>query len=117
MFHRIYLFLAAAFLLTSCSIANLQTDDLAEVTITDFFLPMPGGMKNATVRFPNRTQTSIGAWLPTQAIIQLGHPKENLEKDVYTINFRNYRFDGFAREVLYPLEGVAFLGDAKLAGE
>ena len=91
--------------------------DLAEVTITDFFLPMPGGMKNATVRFPNRTQTSIGAWMPTQAVIQLGHPKENIEKDVYTIDLREYRFDDFDREMLYPLEGVEFLGDAKPAGE
>lgn len=87
--------------------------DLAEVTITDFFLPMPGGMKNATVRIPERTRTSIGAWLPAVSVIQFGHPKEDIEKDVYTFTTRDYRFDSFDKRLIYPLEGLPMYGDSK----
>ena len=92
-----------------------QFVDLTEVTITDFFLPMPNGMKNASVRFPRRERTSIGAYLPTEVVIQFGRPKENIERDVYTFTLSEYRFDAFAREELYPLEGVPFYGDSKAA--
>ncbi|OAV45183.1 hypothetical protein [Lewinella sp. 4G2] len=87
--------------------------DLTELTITDFFLPMPGGMKNATVRFPERVKTSIGAHLPATTVIQLGHPKEDIEKDVYTFTFRDFKFDTFEKAVLYPLDGLPVYGDSK----
>lgn len=89
--------------------------DVTEVTITDFFLPMPGGMKNATVRFPERIKTAIGAWLPATTVIQFGHPKEDIEKDVYTFTFRNFKFDSFDKEILYPLNGLMMYGDSKPA--
>lgn len=89
--------------------------DLTELTITDFFLPMPNGMKNATVQFPKRIKTSIGAYLPATTVIQLGHPKEKLEKDVYTFTFSDYRFDAFDKAVLYPLSGLPIFGDSKPA--
>ena len=91
--------------------------DLVEVTITDFFLPMPGGMKNATVRVPERTKTSIGAWLPAVTVIQLGHPKENIERDVYTFTTRDFRIDSFDKSMLYPLDGLPEYGDSKLGAE
>ncbi len=87
--------------------------DLTELTITDFFLPMPGGMKNATVQFAERTKTSIGAWLPAKTVIQLGHPKENIEKDVYTFTYRDFQFDSFDKKIIYPLEGLRMYGDSK----
>ena len=91
--------------------------DLVEVTITDFFLPMPGGMKNATVRFAAREETAIGAWLPTKTVIQLGRPKEDIEKDVYTFTFRDFQFDSFDKALLYPLEGKKMYGDSKPGAE
>ena len=87
--------------------------DLSEITITDFFLPMPNGMKNATARYPKRVKTSIGAWLPTETIIQLGRPKENVKKDVYTFTYRDFEFDATPREVLYPMPDLPFYGDSK----
>jgi hypothetical protein len=87
--------------------------DLAEITITDFFLPMPNGMKNATVQYPDRIKTSIGAWLPTRNIIQLGQPKDKLDKDVYTFTYRDYQFDSFDKKSIYPMEGLKMYGDSK----
>ena len=87
--------------------------DLSEITITDFFLPMPNGMKNATARYPERKQTTAGIWLPTKTIIQLGHPKEKVEKDVYTYTMSDYKFNSFPKEVLYPMEGLRYYGDSK----
>ena len=87
--------------------------DLVEVTITDFFLPMPGAMKHATVRFAEREQTAIGTQLPTRTVIQLGGPKEDIEKDVYTFTFTDFAFDGFDRALLYPLEDLTEYGDSK----
>lgn len=87
--------------------------DVTEVTITDFFLPMPGGMKNATIRYPERTKTDIGAYLPTKCVIQLGHPKEKIDKDVYTFSLQNYRFDNFSLAKLYPIAGLPRYGDSK----
>ena len=89
--------------------------DLSEITITDFFLPMPNGMKNATVRYPERVLTSIGAYLPTVNVIQFGKPKEKITKDVYTFTYRDFAFDNFDAEALYPLEGLERYGDSKPA--
>lgn len=91
--------------------------DLTELTITDFFLPMPGGMKNATVQFPERTKTSIGAWLPVKTVIQLGRPKENIKKDVYTFTYRDFQFDSFNKKMIYPMEGLKLFGDSKPGAE
>ena len=87
--------------------------DLTEVTITDFFLPMPGNMKNATIRFAERVNTDIGAHLPGTVVIQLGRPKEKKEKGVYTFTFKNYKFDSFDKSMLYPIQGLPIYGDSK----
>ncbi len=87
--------------------------DLVEVTITDFFLPMPGGMKNATVRFASREKTAIGAYLPTKTVVQLGRPKTDIEKDVYTFTFKDFSFDSFDKKTLYPLPDLPEYGDSK----
>lgn len=85
--------------------------DLTEITINDFFLPMPPGMKGATIQ-TERTLTSNGSYLPSLVTIQLGKPKK-LKKHVYTFGLTDYQFDTFPAEELYPLEGVQLVGDAK----
>lgn len=85
--------------------------DLTEITINDFFLPMPPGMKGATIR-TERTLTANGSYLPSLVTIQLGKPKK-LEKHVYTFTLTDYKFDNFSLEELYPLEGLPRMGDAK----
>ena len=85
--------------------------DLTELTINDFFLPMPPGMKGATIQY-EREKTSIGTYLPSLVAIQLGEPQKQ-KKHVYTFALTNYRFDSFAEKDLYPLEGFEKLGDAK----
>jgi hypothetical protein len=89
--------------------------DLSEITIMDFFLPMPNGMKSGTVQFPERVKTAIGAYLPSKTVIQLGRPKEDIEKDVYTFTFRDFKFDSFDKELLYPIEGLMEYGNTKPA--
>lgn len=85
--------------------------DLTELTINDFFLPMPPGMKGATIQY-EREKTSIGTYLPSLVTIQLGDPKKQ-KKHVYTFALTDYRFDSFQEEELYPLEGFKKLGDVK----
>ncbi len=86
--------------------------DLLEVTINDFFLPMPKGMQHATARY-ERKKTSIGAYLPSNVQIQLKGPKK-LENKVYSFALSNYKFDSFDKELLYPLDDVAPIGFNKL---
>ena len=86
--------------------------DLTELTITDFFLPVPNGMKNATVRYVDRHETSVGAWLPRQTVIQLGRPKA-VDKDVYTYTLTDYAFDRTPAAVLYPMPDLPRYGDRK----
>lgn len=96
---------------------NKQTGmtDMTEITINDFFLPMPPGMKGATIQ-TERKQTSIGAYLPSLVTIQLGTPKKQ-SKHVYTFDLHDYQFDSFATNQLYPLKGVEKIGDAKKTDE
>ncbi|PIB38640.1 hypothetical protein [Maribacter sp. 4G9] len=83
---------------------NTKFIDLLEVTINDFFLPMPKGMQHATARY-ERKETSIGAFLPSNVKIQFKGPKK-LDNKVYSFALNNYKFDSFDKEVLYPLEDV-----------
>ncbi len=87
--------------------------DLLEVTINDFFLPMPKGMQHATARY-ERKETSIGAYLPSNVQIQLKGPKK-LDSKVYSFALSNYQFDSFDKKVLYPLKDVEPIGFSKLA--
>jgi hypothetical protein len=87
--------------------------DLSEITITDFFLPMPNGMKSGTVQFPERVKTNIGTYLPSKVVIQLGRPKADIEKDVYTFTFRDFKFDSFDKALLYPIDGLTEYGNTK----
>lgn len=86
--------------------------DLTELTISDFFVPMPKGLQHGSVWFPSREKTSIGAHLPTEVIVQLGKPKPQ-KRGVYRFKLRDYKFDSFDKQLLYPLEGVQPVGDAK----
>ena len=96
---------------------NRQTGfiDLTELTINDFFLPMPKGLKGATVQY-EREQTEIGAYLPSFVTIQLGKPKKK-KKYVYNFKLYNYQFDGFEESELYPIPGLEKVGDAKTLKE
>lgn len=85
--------------------------ELTEVTINDFFVPVPNGMKGATIQF-ERQPTSIGAYLPSFVTIQLGKPKAK-DKYVYTFTLEDYTFDTYPETELYPLPGVDKLGDRK----
>lgn len=85
--------------------------DLLEVTINDFFLPMPKGMQHATARY-ERKKTSIGAYLPSNVTIQLKAPKK-AESKVYSFSLENYEFDSFEKETLYPIEGLTYYGFSK----
>lgn len=89
--------------------------DLMEVTINDFFVPMPKGMQHASVRI-EREETSLGTLLPSKITIQLKSPKKPDNK-VYNIKLSNYQFDTFGIETLYPIEGVAPIGFRKLNNE
>ncbi len=90
--------------------------DLAELTIMDYFLPMPNGLRNGTVQFPKRQKTAIGTYFPTTVVIQLGRPKENLARDVYTFTLRDFKFDAFDPAILSPLAGLTPYGNRKPAG-
>ncbi len=85
--------------------------DLLEVTINDFFLPMPKGMQHATARY-ERKKTSIGAYLPSNVTIQLKGPKK-AENKVYSFALSDYKFDSFDRAILYPLQDVKYVGFTK----
>lgn len=86
--------------------------DLTEITINDFFLPMPPGMKGATIQ-TERKLTSNGSYLPSFVTIQLGKPKST-KKHVYTFELNDYKFDVFPQEELSPLKEVEQVGDAKI---
>lgn len=86
--------------------------DLLEVTINDFFLPMPKGMQHATARY-ERKKTSIGTYLPSNVQIQLKGPKK-LDNKVYSFALNNYQFDSFDKSKLYPLKDVEYIGFSKL---
>ncbi len=85
--------------------------DMAEVTINDFFLPMPPAMRYATVRF-ERSETVIGAHLPHQVTIQLGAPG-GLDSYVYSYSMRDYTFDAQELAILYPIDGLPYYGASK----
>ncbi|WP_298900852.1 hypothetical protein [uncultured Psychroserpens sp.] len=85
--------------------------DLLEVTINDFFLPMPKGLQHATARY-ERTKTTIGTYLPSHITIQLKSPKDPKNK-VYSVGFDNYEFDSFEKEKLYPIQGLSYYGLSK----
>ena len=83
--------------------------DLTELTINDFFVPMPAGLKDGTVLI-ERSLTSQGIYLPNLVTIQLGDPKQQ-KKHVYTFSLTDYQFNTFQREELYPIEALAPVGD------
>ncbi len=85
--------------------------DLAEVTINDFYLPMPPPMRYATVQF-ERSITEVGAYLPHQVTIQLGDA-DDLDSYVYRYSLTDYAFDEEDIDVLYPLEGLHYYGASK----
>ncbi|MEM9547185.1 MAG: hypothetical protein AAGA77_14485 [Bacteroidota bacterium] len=85
--------------------------DLVELTVNDFFLPMPNNMKDATVRI-ERSETFIGTYLPEMVYIQLGQPKKK-SKHVYKYSMFDYQFDHFPEELLYPIEDLEKVGDSK----
>ncbi len=86
--------------------------DLTEITINDFFLPMPPGMKGATI-LTERKLTANGSYLPSFVTIQLGKPKSS-EKYVYTFELNDYKFDAFPKEELFPIKELEPIGDAKI---
>ena len=92
---------------------NKQTGfiDLTELTINDFFLPMPKGLKGATVQY-EREKTNIGTFLPSLVTIQLGKPKKK-KKYVYNFQLYDYQYDNFDKQELYPIAGLEEIGDAK----
>jgi len=85
--------------------------DLAEVTISDFFLPMPKGLQHGTARY-KREKSAVGAYLPSEVKVQIGGPK-NEKKRAYAFTLDNYQFDTFDKELLYPIEGLEEYGDSK----
>ena len=85
--------------------------DLLEVTINDFFLPMPKGMQHATVRY-EREKTAIGAYLPHHLVIKLKSPK-NTNHKVYSFTLENYQFDTFDKQELYPIDNLTYYGFSK----
>jgi len=88
--------------------------DMMEITINDFFLPVPNTMKDGTIR-TERKLTDKGIYLPSNIIIQLGKPKKK-KKHVYRFSFYDYKFDTFSDEVLYPLKDKVRVGEAKEVG-
>ena len=89
--------------------------DLTEITINDFFLPMPKGMRGATIQ-TQRVKNEEGIYLPSLVTIQLGKPKRQ-KRHVYTFSLEDYKFDEFPISVLTPLEDVAAGRDAKKEDE
>lgn len=85
--------------------------DLSQVTINDFFLPVPNAIKAGTVLF-ERSLSEVGTQLPDLITIQLGKPKQQ-KKHVYTLTFSNYQFDNFEDAVLYPFTNIEKIGDSK----
>lgn len=85
--------------------------DLTEVTINDFFLPVPNSMKGATIQV-ERSKAANGSYLPSLVTIQLGKPKK-LKKHVYTFELNDYKFDSFPVETLYPFQELGRVGDTK----
>lgn len=85
--------------------------DLTEVTINDFFMPMPPGLKDGTI-LVERSLTSQGIYLPSFVTIQLGAPKQQ-QKHVYTFTLTDYQFNTFQEEELYPLDALPAFGDSK----
>lgn len=85
--------------------------DLTEITINDFFLPMPAGMKDGTI-LVERSLTSQGIYLPNLVTIQLGAPKQQ-KKHVYTFTLTDYQFNTFPETDLYPFDGLSPVGDSK----
>ena len=85
--------------------------DLAELTIGDFFLPMPKGMQHATVQW-DRERASNGTYLPSTTYIQLGKPR-NKQKHVYKYTTRDYKFDSFEKSTLYPVADLERYGTSK----
>ena len=85
--------------------------DLAELTIGDFFLPMPKGMQHATVQW-ERKMASNGTYLPSVTYIQLGKPKEK-KKHVYKYTTKNFKFNSFQKSELYPIKGLENYGTSK----
>lgn len=84
--------------------------DMTKITINDYFLPMPNGMKGGTIR---TTRTNVnGIYLPDAAYIQLGDPKA-LKKAVYNFKLTNYKFDTFPLSELYPFNDIDRIGDNK----
>ena len=86
--------------------------DLTELTIGDFFVPMPKGLQHGTVLFPKRSKSEIGTYFPDKVIIQLGGLKEE-DRYVYYFDLKNFKFNHFDIETLYPLEGLKKYGDSK----
>ena len=72
---------------------------------------MPNNMKDATVRI-ERSETSIGTYLPEMVYIQLGKPKKS-SKHVYKYSMYDYQFDHFPEELLYPIQDLEKVGDSK----
>jgi len=89
--------------------------DFTAVTIGDFFVPMPKGLQHVTVHFPNRTKTSFGAYFPSEVAIQIGKPKK-ATKDVYRFKQKDFKFNSFDKNRLYPIPGLERLGDTKPHG-
>ncbi len=85
---------------------------MTEVTISDFFVPTPKGLQHGTVLYEGRTKTSIGTYFPSEIVIQIGKPKD-ADRGAYRISLRDYKFDSFDKDLLYPLQGLNTYGDSK----
>ncbi|MFD2563774.1 hypothetical protein [Aquimarina rubra] len=85
--------------------------DLTEVTINDFFIKMPKGLQHGTVRFDLK-KTNIGTYLPNKISIQLLSPKKE-DSYVYYFTLSDYKFDGFNKDILYPIGGLPMYGNSK----
>ncbi len=84
--------------------------DLTQVTINDFFLPMPNAMKGGTIR--TKRANVNGTYLPSHVHILLGGPK-SVDKYVYHFTLDDYQFSAKKNDMLYPLNSIKELGDAK----
>ena len=84
--------------------------DLMQVTINDFFLPMPGNMKDATI-CTERLEVD-GIQLPSMVYIQLGTPKQT-KKHVYKFSLYDWKFDAVQVRDIYPIENLDKVGDDK----
>ncbi|MDC8005246.1 hypothetical protein POV27_14385 [Aureisphaera galaxeae] len=86
--------------------------DMTEVTISDFFVPSPKPLQHGSILYEGRTRTSIGTYLPSEVVIQIGKPKE-ADRGAYRISFKDYKFDSFNKDLLYPLQDLEYVGDSK----